>query len=127
LGRPNVGGFVKLCKGFWRGRWEQTTLVVETSNYNDKGWIATSAATGRIKGIPQSEKLRVVERFTRVDRDTINYEVTIDDPTYYKQPWKVAIPLDRDPEYKIFEYACHEGNQAVGNILSGGRAQEKAP
>jgi hypothetical protein len=99
---------------------------VDTTNYNNKGWIATSAATGRVKGIPQSEALHVVERFTRVDRNTINYEVTIDDPNAYTQPWKVAMPLTRDPEYRIFEYACQEGNLAVGNILSGGRAAEKA-
>ena len=87
--------------------------------------IATSAATGRIKGIPQSEALHVVERFTRVDAETINYEVTVDDPNIYTRPWKVAIPLSRESNYQIFEYACHEGNEAVANILRGGRAAEK--
>jgi hypothetical protein len=125
-GKPHLPAGVKLWNGDSRGRWEGNTLVVDTTNYNDKGWIATSASTGRIKGIPQSEKLHVIERFTRVDRDTINYEVTIEDPTYFTQPWKVAIPLNRDPEYKIFEYACQEGNYAVQNILRGGRATEKA-
>jgi len=67
-----------------------------------------------------------VERFTRVDADTIDYEVTIDDPSVYTRPWKVAIPLNRDPAYVIFEYACHEGNTAVANILAGGRARDKA-
>ena len=71
--------------------------------------------------------MHVVERFTRVDRGTINYEVTISDPTFYTQPWKVAIPLTRDPDYHIFEYACQEGNHAVENVLSGGRTAEKAP
>src|SRR5215510_4057345 len=119
---PNV----KMWNGDSVGRWEGNTLVVDTTNYNGKGWIATSAATGRIKGIPQSEALHVIERLTRVDRDTINYEVTISDPTFYTQPWKVAMPLTRDPDYRIFEYACQEGNHAVENILSGGRAAEKA-
>jgi hypothetical protein len=124
-GRPHVPPGVKLWNGDSRGHWEGNTLVVDTTNYNGKGWIATSAATGRIKGIPQSEALHVVERFTRVDRDTINYEVTIDDPNVYTRPWKVSVPLNRDPDYKIFEYACQEGNHAVANVLSGGRAAEK--
>lgn len=124
-GRPHLPSSIKQWNGDSRGHWEGNTLVVDTTNYNDKGWIATSASTGRIKGIPQSEALHVVERFTRVDRDTINYEVTIDDPKYYSKPWKVAVPLNRDPQYQIFEYACQEGNHAVENVLSGGRAQEK--
>jgi hypothetical protein len=123
--RPHLPSSVKLWNGDSRGRWEGNTLVVDTTNYNSKGWIATSAATGRIKGIPQSEALHIVERFTRVDRDTISYEVTIDDTNMYKQPWKVSSPLTRDPEYKIFEYACQEGNHAVENVLKGGRAAEK--
>jgi len=86
---------------------------------------ATSAAGGRIKGIPQSQSLHLLERFTRVDPNTINYELTVDDPEEYTKPWKVAMPLTRDDSYKIYEYACHEGNEAVGNILRGGRAQDK--
>jgi hypothetical protein len=126
-GRPHLPSNVKLWNGDSRGRWEGNTLVVDTTNYNAKGWIGTSAATGRIKGILQSEALHVVERFTRVDRNTIQYEVTLDDPNMYTQPWKVAIPLTRDPEYVMYEYACHEGNHAVPNILSGGRAADRAP
>jgi len=124
-GKPHISSGVKLWDGDPRGHWEGNTLVVDTTNYNNKGWIATSAATGRIKGIPQSEALHVVERFTRVDAETINYEVTVDDPNIYTRPWKVAIPLSRESNYKIFEYACHEGNEAVANILRGGRAAEK--
>ena len=124
-GRPHLPSNIKLWNGDSRGRWEGNTLVVDTTNYNDKSWIATSAATGRIKGIPQSEALHVVERFTRVDRDTIAYEVTIEDPNFYTKPWKVAIPLVRDPEYHIYEYACQEGNHAVENVLSGGRAADR--
>jgi hypothetical protein len=124
-GRPHLPSGIKLWNGDSRGHWEGNTLVIDTTNYNDKGWIATSAATGRIKGIPQSEALHVVERFTRVNRNTINYEVTIDDPNVYTRSWKVAIPLSRDPDYHIFEYACQEGNRAVENVLSGGRAMER--
>jgi hypothetical protein len=103
------------------------TLVVDTTNFNGKGWISTSAAGGRIKGIPESPSLHLVERFTRADPDTILYEITIDDPEVYTKPWKVSMPLTRDDSYKIYEYACHEGNEAVGNILRGGRAAEKNP
>ncbi|HSP69508.1 MAG TPA: hypothetical protein VLN48_17415 [Bryobacteraceae bacterium] len=123
-GRAHAPKEVRAWDGDSRGHWEGNTLVVDTTNYNGKGWIATSAATGRIKGIPQSEALHVVERFTRIAEGTIQYEVTIDDPNVYTQPWKVVIPLTRDPEYVLYEYACQEGNQAVENILRGGRAKD---
>ena len=125
-GRPHVGPAIRLWNGDPRGHWEGNTLVVETTNYNDRGSIATSAATGRIRGIPQSEMLHVVERFTRVDANTVNYEVTIEDPKVYSKPWKVVLPLNSDPKYQFFEYGCHEGNVAMAAELSGGRAQEKA-
>jgi hypothetical protein len=123
-GRPHMPESVRFWNGDSVGRWDGDTLVVDTTNFNGLGWIATSAATGRIKGIPQSQKLHLVERFTRVDESTIHYEVTVDDPDVYTRPWKVAMPLTRDPEYQIYEYACHEGNLAVANVLSGGRAAE---
>jgi hypothetical protein len=123
-GRSHVGSNIGLWMGDSRGHWEGETLVVETTNYHDRGWIASSSAGGRIKGIPVSEALHVVERFTRVDEDTINWEVTIEDPNVYTRPWTVAMPLTRNPEYQMFEYACHEGNRAVRNTLSGARAEE---
>lgn len=125
-GRPHVASNIRLWNGDSRGRWEGNTLVVDTTNFNGKGWIATNAAAGRIRGIAQSEAAHVVERFTRVDADTISYEVSINDPNVYTKPWKVAIPLSREQDYQIYEYACHEGNRAVENILSGGRALDKA-
>ena len=109
-----------------RGRWEGDTLVVETTNYHDRGWILSSGAGGRIKGVPVSEALHVVERFTRVAADTISWEVTIDDPNVYTRSWTARMPLTSDPNYQIYEYACHEGNHAVQNILTNGRAEEKA-
>jgi hypothetical protein len=124
--RPHLPQDVRQWNGDSLGRWEENTLVVDTANYNGKGWITTSAASGRIKGIPQSKALHVIERFTRVDPDTISYEVTIEDPNMYAKPWKVAFPLNRDENYRIYEYACHEGNQAVENVLRGGRALDKA-
>lgn len=117
---------VRQWNGDSRGRWEGNTLVVDTTNFNGKGWIATNGASGRIRGIPQSEALHLVERFTRVSEDTILYQVTIEDPNVYSAPWTVAIPLNNDPGYQIYEYACQEGNLAVGNILSGGRARDRA-
>jgi hypothetical protein len=124
-GRPHVGGAIRLWDGDSRGHWDGTTLVVETTNYNDKGSIATSAATGRIRGIPQSEALHVVERFTPVDPNTITYRVTVDDKNVFSAPWSVEMPLTRDSKYHMFEYACEEGNYATPNILAGGRAEEK--
>ncbi len=123
-GRPHLPPHVRLWNGDSRGRWEGKTLVVDTTNYNSKGWIATQAAAGRIKGIPQTESLHVVERFTRIDANTIEYEATIDDAKTFTRPWTVSIPLRRDPTYRIYEYACHEGNHAVEGILRGARAQE---
>jgi hypothetical protein len=125
-GRPHVGPGVRQWNGDSRGRWEGNTLVVDITNYNDKGSVANNAATQRVRSIPQSEDLHVVERFTRVDENTIHYEVVVEDPKVFTAPWKVAMSLNREPEYTLFEYACHEGNHAVPNTLSGGRARDRA-
>ena len=125
-GRPHIDDRVRLWMGDARARWEGDTLVVEVANYNDKGWIASNGAARRIKGIPHTEDLHVVERFKRVSEDTIQYEVTISDPEIYTRPWKVAMPLTADPDYDMYEYACHEGNMAVALALSGARASERA-
>jgi len=123
-GRPHLPASIRQWNGDPRGHWEGDTLVVDTTNYNGKGWIATSAAGARIKGIPQSTREHVVERFKRVDANTIDYRVTIDDPEVYAKTWQVSVPLTREQNYMIYEYACHEGNQAVENILRGGRAAD---
>src|ERR1700730_6617627 len=124
-GRPHLPGNVRLWNGDPRGRWEGNTLVVDTTNYNDKGWIATQGAAGRLKGVPQTASLHVVERFTPIDADTIDYQATIDDPKMFTRPWTVSIPLHRNPAYRIYEYACHEGNRSVGNILSDSGTREQ--
>ena len=118
-GDPHVEPKIRLWMGDSRGHWEENTLVVDTTNFTYKGWITSHGGSGRIKGIFNSEALHVVERFTLVDADTIGYEVTIEDPEVYTRPWKVAMPLKRDQDYQMFEYACHEGNKAVGLVLSG--------
>jgi hypothetical protein len=124
-GRPHVGSRIQLWNGDSRGRWEGTTLIVETTNFNDKGSIATSGATGRMRGIPSSDRLHVVERLTPVDAKTIRYEVTIEDPKVYSRPWTVAFPMNRDPNYRMYEYACHEGNFSIPNELSAGRTADR--
>jgi hypothetical protein len=123
-GRPRLGAAIRQWNGEPRGRWEGNTLVVESTNYNDKGSIATSAATGRMRGIPQTDDMTIVERFTRADADTINYSVTITDPKVYTKPWTVSLPLNRDDSYQMFEYSCHEGNYAMPNALSFGRKRD---
>jgi hypothetical protein len=123
-GRAHLPKNVRQWNGDSIGHWDGDTLVVDTTNYNGKGMIATSAATARVRGIHQSEALHVVERFKRVNADTLSYEVTIDDPKMFSAPWKVSMPLTRDVEYRIYEYACHEGNYAMEGILRGGREKE---
>jgi len=113
---PHAGADIRLWMGNSRGRWEGNTLVVEATNFHDKG---------AIRGHPHSEALRVVERFTRVDANTVKYETSVDDSKTWTSPWKAQISLSRDDAYQMYEYACHEGNLAVENILSGARLEEK--
>src|SRR5262245_51988023 len=124
-GRPHLPSTVRSWNGDPRGHWEGNTLVAETTNFNSKGWIATSAATGRIKGIPQTESLHLVERFTPVDANTIEYVAVVEDPAMYTRTWTVSMSLERNPNYRLYEYACHEGNRAVEGVLRGARAEER--
>jgi hypothetical protein len=107
------------------GRWEGDTLVVDITNFDGRGWVATNGAAGRIRGVPQSQAFHAVERFRMIDANTLGYEVRIEDPEVYSRPWTVSIPLIRDDSYEIFEYACHEGNSAIPNVLKGARFLEK--
>jgi hypothetical protein len=116
-GRAHLASRVRFWDGDSVGHWEGDTLVVDVTNFNGRGWIATNAAAGRIRGVLESDALHAIERFTRVSADTIHYQVTIDDPKTYTRPWTLAVPLERDDTYQIFEYACHEGNHAVENML----------
>ncbi len=122
--RAHIDDRIELWMGDARAHWEGEVLVVETKNFHNRGWIATSFAGGRLKGIPTSERLHVVERYERVSETTIMWTVTVDDPNVYTQPWTMSIPLTAEPDYVIFEYACHEGNYAIPNILAGGRKAE---
>ncbi len=124
-GRPTLNERIRQWNGEPRGRWDGNTLVGETTNYNSKGSIGTSAATGRMRGVPQTDAMHVVERFTRVDQNTIDYSVTITDPKVYTRPWTVRLPLNRDDSYEMFEYSCQEGNYALPNALSYGRKRDR--
>ena len=119
-GRPHVGPRMRLYMGDSRGRWEGDTLVVETTNFTDRTSIGFNG-----NGLRHSEAMRLVERFTPVDADTIQYQVTIDDPKTYVRPFKMAVPMTTQPGYQNFEYACHEGNYGLPNILRGARVEEK--
>ena len=125
-GRPHIDDGVRQWMGDARAHWEGDTLVVDTTNFNDKGMIASSGGGGRLKGIPVSAALHVVERFTRMSEDELLWEVTVDDPEVYDRPWTVSMPLTRDPDYVMFEYACHEGNRDVPLLLRGARLEESS-
>ena len=117
-GRPHLPGSVRLWAGDPRGRWEGDTFVIESTNFQGSG--TGSIAVREADGL----KLHLVERFTRTSPDTLVYEYTINDPSTWVQPWTVQIPMTRSSE-RMFEYACHEGNHAMMNMLSAARAQEK--
>jgi hypothetical protein len=119
--RPHVSPRIPLYMGDARARWDGDTLVVETTNFTDRVGVGLSGG-----GTPNSRAMRLVERFTRVAKDQIRYEATVDDPQTWTAPWTVAFPLTRTPEYGMFEYACHEGNHGLLNALSGSRAEENS-
>lgn len=112
--RSHLPGNVRQWLGNSVGHWEGNTLVVETTNFTDKTGFQNS-----------SPDMKLTERFTRVDDDTLMYEFTVDDPSTFVRPWTAQIPMSKT-EGPIWEYACHEGNYAMTNVLSGARAQEKA-
>ena len=116
-GRPHVGDGLQLWMGDSRGRWDGDTLVIESRNFTNR------TAVG---GAPHSDRLRMVERLTRIDPEMIDYEVRIEDPETFTQPWTMRMTITSQPGYQIFEYGCHEGNNAMRNVLSAERAYEKA-
>ena len=115
-GRAPVGAALKSYMGYSTGRWDGDVLVVETSGFTDRTAIA---------GTRHSEKLKVVERFTRVSDDTMSYEATVSDSETWSAPFSVSVPLSTQPGYEVFPYECHEGNNALRNMLSAARAEEK--
>ena len=116
LNGPAPGERFHSYMGYSTGKWEGDTLVVETSGFTNKTALA---------GTRHTEKLRVVERLTRTADDTITYEATVTDPDTWTAPWKVSVPLTTQPGYEVYPYECHEGNNALRNMLSAARAEEK--
>ena len=113
-GRPSLGDDIRQWSGDARGHWEGDTLVVETANFRDeRRWRNAT------------ESLTLVERFTRVDADTLEYEYTVNDPETWTSPWTASIPLQRT-DVPMYEYACHEGNHSMYGILAGQRAEDRA-
>jgi hypothetical protein len=123
-GRPHVSSNIRMYMGDSRGHWEGNTLVVETLNLTDKVAIGSNGAG--YPGDPgfHSEALRLTERFTRTGENTLEYRATVDDPQTWARQWTLLISLPRGTETHLHEYACHEGNYAMSNILSGARAEE---
>jgi hypothetical protein len=103
--------------GSSRGRWEGNTLVIETTGFSDRTAIS---------GVRHSEQLRLTERISRQDDQTLDYQVTIDDPVIYAKPWTMELQLTQPPGFQMFAYECHEGNLGLRNILSAERAEDRA-
>jgi len=120
--RPWPPAHIKSWMGTSRGRFEGNTLVVVTRNLNGK----TGMQGNGMMLIP-SDAIEIIERFTPLSANILQYEVTVNDPKTWTRPWKASFPLRRDSKYQMFEYACHEGNYAMRNTLSGSRADEKTP
>ena len=112
-GRPHLDPRIRVWNGDSRGRWEGDTLVIDTTNFSTKSDFMGS-----------HENLRLTEKLTRVGPDVLNYEFTVNDPEMWTAPWTAMIPLKHKNEL-IYEYACHEGNEAIPNMLRGHRFEER--
>ena len=125
-GRPHLPDSVRLWMGDSRARWEGTTLVVETTNFNGKteNNLIPHIGAGSYRG--PTDSLHLVERFTRVSEDHLQYRFTMNDPKLYTRPWTAELNLTtKNSPDRIFEYACHEGNYAVPNTITGALAEEE--
>ena len=114
--RPHVGEDIRMYMGDSRGHWEGNPLVVETTNVTEMPGIAGV--------IPVTKAFKAVERFTRTGPDALTYEATLSDPGSWTNPWTIRYPYKNDPEYKLYEYACHEGNYMMLDALTGARKLE---
>ena len=123
-GRPHLSPRLRQLGGDSRGRWEGSTLVVDTTHFTATPNFRAPSSLAR-QDIITSRDLHVIERFTPVDAGAILYRFTVDDPTMWTRPWSGEL-LMRKWDGPIFEYACHEGNYGLAFILTAGRAQEKA-
>jgi len=112
-GRPHLDASVRRFQGDSIGHWEGRTLVVDTTNFTDRTNFRGASA-----------QMHLVERFTRADSNTLLYEFTVDDPTSFASPWRVQLPMKTTSD-PMYEYACHEGNEALLGILRGARFEER--
>jgi len=117
-GRPHAGGHLHLLMGDARGRFDGDTLIVETTNFTNRTHFGYNNRYN-------SEKLKLIERFTPIGQGKLNWEVTVNDPDVWTRPWTFAMTLTRDDSQQIFEYACHEGNYGLRDILSGARSDDR--
>jgi hypothetical protein len=117
-GRPHPRSAIRSYLGDSRGHWDGDSLVVETTNFLDRMGVG-------MNGAGASDALKVTERFTRTGPTSLSYSLTINDPMTWTAPFTMRYDLTRDDRYGMFEYACHEGNYALQNIMRGARAQEK--
>ena len=117
-GRPHAGPAIRGYLGDSRGHWDGDTLVIETTNFLDRVGVG-------MNGTGASDALKITERFNRTSGTTIVYSLTIDDPMTWTAPFTMRYTLERDDRYGMFEYACHEGNYALQNIMRGARVQER--
>ena len=118
--RPHLPQVMKSYIGNSRGRWEGDTLVVRTTGVNGRNGL-----DGNGQLLLTSDRAEFVERYTPTGPDTLQYEITVNDPATWTAPIRISFPLRREPGYQVLEYACHEGNYSIANTLSGSRAEEK--
>ena len=122
-GQPSLSSGVRQWRGDSRGRWEDDTLVVETRNFRDLGTAHPAPNMELLEAL--GPDLHLVERFSLLDADTLLYRFTIDDPTAFSRTWSVEMTMTRS-DGRLYEYACHEGNYGLYNILAGAQAESRA-
>jgi len=118
-GRPHRGKDIRTYMGDGRGHWEGNTMVVETTNF------VKDIAMNGINFALLTDQLRIVERFTRTAQDKLSYDATVEDPGTWARPWTMHVDYPLDPTYELFEYACHEANYGMADILKGARMEEQ--
>jgi hypothetical protein len=126
-GRPHVSDQIRLWLGDARGYWKGDWLVIETMNINDRqdGGPIMPSRRPFVFYMGSGATLHLIERYRRIDADTLEYQYTVDDPETYVRPYTIAFPLTRDDHYRMFEVGCHEGNYGLTNILAAGRADDR--
>ena len=117
-GRAPLDPAITQWLGESRGHWDGNALVVETTNFNGQTGMTNIGIPGSPQGdTPTTTGMKITERFTRTDNDTIQYEMSVSDPEVLTQPWKARYPMQRDDSYQFFEYACNEDNTAIRNYI----------